>query len=167
MLYCKAWILGVAAMQLLAYDPTHSELPEREGTREILRCLLEASAAAGGVAPRTRAGVPAISQLRSTLLTALTDIHALTSRDLSSGWAGEQVCYMLCCDLPPHPTPPPSPTQLLRGLTAGSCNFATPMTIGLDGAAVTRAGLWLGSIYRILMISPLLWEFSPRIPMWL
>lgn len=90
-LYCKAWILGVAAMHLLAHNRAYSEAPERDGTREVLRSLLEASAAAGGPGARTRAGVPAASQLRSALLTTLQDLQSVTARDLSTAWADEQV----------------------------------------------------------------------------
>lgn len=90
-LYCKAWILGVVAMHMLAHDHAHSEAAEREGTREVLRSLLAASAAAGGPGARTRTGVPAASQLRSTLLTTLQDVQSVTARDLSSAWADEQV----------------------------------------------------------------------------
>eukprot|EP00892_Ulva_mutabilis_P012351 jgi/Ulvmu1/9489/UM052_0059.1 len=90
-LYCKAWILGTTAMLLLAYDATLSDLPEREGTRDVVRSMLEASAAAAGVAGRTRSRLPAASQLRSTLLTSLQDVQAITVSDLSSAWADEQV----------------------------------------------------------------------------
>lgn len=86
--YCKAWILGCCALQLVAFSPTTDGAAAVEGTRAIVRNLLEASDAAR---PPAQAAAGGEARLRGTLVACLGSLACVGNIDLGRSWREHKV----------------------------------------------------------------------------
>ena len=86
--YCKAWILGCCALQLMAFYPATDGAAAVEGTRAIVRNLLEASDAAH---PPAQAAAGGEARLRGTLVACLGSLACVGNIDLGRSWREHKV----------------------------------------------------------------------------
>ena len=86
--YCKAWILGCCALQLVAFTPSAATPAVTEGTQAIVRNLLEPSDDRGSL---MNAAVPGEPRLRGTLVACLSSLASIGSVDLGRCWRDQKV----------------------------------------------------------------------------
>jgi hypothetical protein len=87
--YCKAWILGCCALQLMNFQSAQIDGPAAsEGTQEIVRNLLEASEAPGQF---MQGAVPGEPRLRGTLVSCLNSLASVGSINLGRTWREQKV----------------------------------------------------------------------------
>lgn len=93
-LFCRAWLLRIAALLLLAHDGP-AALPQ---VQDALRGFLEELLLGRTQAPTSAAQGPsggAQAPAESVLMSVFADIEALHSVDLSTWWQQQQVCRSL------------------------------------------------------------------------
>lgn len=86
--YCKAWILGCCALQLMSFQPSPEAPEATKGTEDIIRNLLEAPEDSG---PLMHGAVPGQSRLRGTLVACLSSLSSVGSIDLARAWSDQKV----------------------------------------------------------------------------
>lgn len=87
--YCKAWILGCCALQLMAFHAPSDGAAAADGTQAIVRNLLESSDDRGHL---MHGAVPGESRLRGTLVSCLGSLASVGSIDLGRSWREQKVC---------------------------------------------------------------------------
>lgn len=92
--YCKAWILGCCALQLMSFQPSSDFPTEAAGIQAIITNLLEASDDRGHL---MHGGVPGESRLRGTLVSCLHSLASVGTIDLGRSWREHKVHALLLC----------------------------------------------------------------------
>jgi hypothetical protein len=93
--YCKAWILGCCALQLMAFNAASDGPQAAEGTQDIIRNLLEASDDQGHL---MYGAVPGEARLRGALVACLGSLASVGGIDIGRSWREHKVCAaVLAC----------------------------------------------------------------------